>query len=93
MTQPLVIKDERADRVCELVALPLAHESPGGLTQSFRRGRERGLDRVGGGAEIVRGDVGDGPQGEELVVGVDEGPATAGRHQAWIADCAAASGW
>jgi hypothetical protein len=41
----------------------------------------------------VRGDVGDGPQGEELVVGVDEGPATAGRHQAWIADCAAASGW
>jgi hypothetical protein len=40
-----------------MVTLPLALESPRGLALAFRRGRPRGLDRIGGRAELVGGDV------------------------------------
>ena len=39
--QPLVVKDQRADRVRKLVTLPLALQLPGGLTLAFGRGRVR----------------------------------------------------
>src|SRR5437868_8500013 len=55
--QPLVVKDELADRLRELVALPLALESPGALALSFRRGGTCGLDRISGRTELVRRDV------------------------------------
>src|SRR4051812_14865105 len=58
--QPLVVEDERANRLRELVALPPALASPGALARSCRRGSACGLDRVGGRAELVRGDMCDG---------------------------------
>ena len=60
VAQPLVIKYELADRLRELIALPLALKSPCGLAQAFRGRRTCSLDRVGGRAELVRGNVGDG---------------------------------
>ena len=60
VSQSLVVEDELANRLRELVALPLTLTSPCALALSWRRGRTRGLDRIGGGAKIVRGDVGDG---------------------------------
>ena len=57
--QPLVVKYELANRLRELVALPLALELPCGLALSFGRGSTRGLDRIGGRTKLVRGDVGD----------------------------------
>src|SRR5262249_521155 len=59
--QPLVIKYELADRLRELVTLPPALEPPGALALAFCRASTCGLDRVGGRAEFVRGDVRDGP--------------------------------
>ncbi len=59
--QPLVIKDEIADRRRELVALPLAFQSRGSPGLPFRHGSTCGSDRVGGGTKLVRGDVRDGP--------------------------------
>src|SRR5919201_5078637 len=56
---PLVVEDELANRLRELVALPPALASPGALARSFRRGRTCGLDRIRGRAELVRGDVRD----------------------------------
>jgi hypothetical protein len=58
--QPLVVKYEFANRVRELVALPLALESPYGLFLAFRCSGTCGLDCVGGRTELVRGDVSDG---------------------------------
>src|SRR5438132_8004929 len=58
--QPLIVEDELADRLRELVALPPALESPCALALSFRRGGTCGLDRVGGRTELVRRDVCDG---------------------------------
>src|SRR5438128_9608803 len=55
--QPLVVEYELANLLRELVALPPALESPCALALSFRRGRTRGLDRIGGRTELVRGDV------------------------------------
>src|SRR5438046_6045887 len=57
--QPLVVEYELANRLRELVALPPALESPRVLALSFRRGSTRGLDRIGGRTELVRGDVRD----------------------------------
>jgi hypothetical protein len=59
--QPLVVKYELANRLRELVTLPLALESPCGLAFAFRRGSTCGLDRIGGRTELMRGDVCDGP--------------------------------
>src|SRR5438132_12318994 len=55
--QPLVVEYELTNRLGELVALPPALESPCALALSFRRGRTRGLDRIGRRTELVRGDV------------------------------------
>src|SRR5919199_676639 len=58
--QSLIVEDELANRLRELVALPPALESPCALGLSLRRGSTCGLDRVGGCTELVRGDVCDG---------------------------------
>ena len=55
--QPLVVEYERANRLRELVALPPALESPRALARSFWCGGACGLDRIGGRAKLVRGDV------------------------------------
>jgi hypothetical protein len=55
----LIIKHEFTNVIGELFALPAALEPTGTFTLAFRRSRARGLDRVGSGAEIVRGDVRD----------------------------------
>src|SRR5436189_231339 len=57
VAQPLIIQDQLADRVRELVALPAALAPPGALTLAFRSGGTRRLDRVSGRSELVRGDV------------------------------------
>src|SRR5256714_3413889 len=54
---PLVVEDELANRLRELVALPPALEFPGAFALSFRSGSTGGLDRIGGRTELVRGDV------------------------------------
>jgi hypothetical protein len=59
--QPLVVKDELANRLRELVTLPLALDSPCSLALALRRSGTCGLDRIGGRTELVRGDVCDGP--------------------------------
>src|SRR5881227_3355702 len=59
VAQPLIIQDQLADRVRELVALPSALAPPGALTLAFRSGCTRRLDRVGRRSELVRGDVRD----------------------------------
>src|ERR1700730_8378697 len=60
--QPLVVEYELANRLRELVTLPLALKSPCGPALAFRRSSTCGLDRVGGRTEFVRGDVCDGPR-------------------------------
>ena len=55
--QPLVVEDERANRLRELVALPPALASSCALARSFRRGGAGGLDCIGGRSKLVRGDV------------------------------------
>ena len=59
VAQPLIVQDQLADRLRQLVALPAALAPAGPLALAFRRRRARRLDRVGGGSELVRGDVGD----------------------------------
>src|SRR5262249_10247136 len=59
--QPLVVKHELVNRLRKLVTLPAALEPPGALARAVRRASTRGLDRIGGRAEFVRGDVRDGP--------------------------------
>jgi len=54
---PLVVEDERANRLWELVALPLALASPGALARSLRRGSPCGLDRIGGRTQLMRSDM------------------------------------
>ena len=56
VSQALIIKDEFADRIGELFALPPALE-PAGVLLASRGRRTRRLDRVGGSTELVRGDV------------------------------------
>src|SRR5262249_19557250 len=57
--QPLIVKHEIANRVRQLLALPLTLESPCGLTLSVRRGRTSGLDCIRSRTELVRRDMGD----------------------------------
>src|SRR5215813_7871667 len=59
--QPLVVEYEFANRLRELVMLPPALQPPCALALAFRRASTRGLDRIGGRAEFVRGDVRDAP--------------------------------
>jgi len=53
----VVVQYEFANRLRELAALPPALELPCAVALSCRRGSTCGLDRVGGCAELVRGDV------------------------------------
>lgn len=57
VSQPLVVEDELTDRSWELVTLPSALASPDALALVIRRAGTCGLDCVGGGTELVRGDV------------------------------------
>src|SRR2546423_10272324 len=57
VSQPLIIQDQLADRIRELVALPSALDSPGALTLAFRSGCTRSLDGVGRSTELVCGDM------------------------------------
>ena len=58
VAQPLIVEHELADRLWQPGPLPLALTSPCGLVLAFRRGGTSGLDRIGGRAEIVRGNMG-----------------------------------
>jgi hypothetical protein len=57
--QPLVLEHELANRLRKLVALPPALRSPRAFRLTFRCAGTRGLDRIGRGTELVRGDVRD----------------------------------
>jgi hypothetical protein len=59
--QPLVVKYKFANRLRKLVTLPPALASPCCLALAFRRAGTCGLDRIGGRAEFVRGDVRNDP--------------------------------
>jgi hypothetical protein len=59
--QPLVVKDELANRFRELVALPPALTLSRGVGLSIGRGSSCSLDRIGGRTEVVCRDVCDGP--------------------------------
>ena len=55
--QPLVVEDERANRIRQLVTLPTALLPSGILACSFRRSGARSLDRVGSCTKLVGGDM------------------------------------
>jgi hypothetical protein len=52
--QPLIVKYEFTDGVRELVTLPLALASAGGLCLALWHGSARGLDRIRSRAQVVR---------------------------------------
>src|SRR5918911_1900235 len=86
---PLVVEDELANRLRELVALPPALESSCALALSFRRGSTCGLDRIGGRAELVRGDVRDACRLASSVRGMPCCPTqVSGRAHCMTARCA-----
>jgi hypothetical protein len=57
--QPLIVEYEVVDGLRKLVALPSALQSPCAFALAFGRGSARGLDRISGRSELVRGDVRD----------------------------------
>ena len=57
VSQPLILQDEVANRIRELLALPPALEPAGALTLASRGGRTCGLDCVGRSTELVCGDM------------------------------------
>ena len=59
--RPLIVEHELANRLRELVTLPLALESPRGIALAIWRGSACRLDRIGGRTKFVRGDVCDDP--------------------------------
>ena len=90
--QSLVVEYEVANRLRELVALPPAFESPDALTRSFRRGGTRRLDRIGGGAELVRGDMRHHRRLAGSVCGVPSGSAQLSGRSHGMATCRAGPG-
>ena len=76
----LVVEDEVTNCLRELITLPLALASAGGLALFGRDGRADCFDRVGRRAEFVRGDVGDSPR---LAGGVRRVPGGAARFSSW----------
>jgi hypothetical protein len=57
VAQPLIVQDEFADRFRQLFTLPTTLEPAGARAVGSGGRRTRGLDRVGRGTELVRGDV------------------------------------
>jgi hypothetical protein len=70
----LVVEDELPDCRRQLVVLPLALSSPGGLARTRRRRGLCGFDRVGGRTEFVRGNVCNSPGLAGGVGGMPGGP-------------------
>ena len=79
VAQSLVVKHEVADRPWKPVTLPPALGPARGLRRAVRRGGPRGLDRVGGRAEVVGGDVRHGARLPGRVRGVARCPALVSR--------------
>jgi hypothetical protein len=90
--QPLVVCYELANRLRELVTLPLALESPCALTLAFRRASTCGLDRIGGRTELVRGDVRDSPGLAGSLRGMPRCPAQVSGRGHGMAGCGASLG-
>jgi hypothetical protein len=59
VSQPLIVQNKIANGIWQLVALPAALEAAAALALAFRRSRARSPDRVGCGAEFMRGNVRD----------------------------------
>ncbi len=57
VSQPLVIDDMIANRLCQLIALPAALLAPRNLTLAVEGGRAHRLDGVGRCTELVRGNM------------------------------------
>jgi hypothetical protein len=57
IAQPLVVKDEVANRLWELLARPMALQPAGAFDLADRRSRAHSLDRVGGRTELMCGDM------------------------------------
>ena len=57
VSQSLIIQDKVADRFRQLLALPLAFPTTGGLALPLWRGCPHGLDCVGRSAELVGGNM------------------------------------
>jgi hypothetical protein len=57
VSQSLIIQDKVADRFRQLLALPLAFPTTGGLSLPLWRGCPHGLDCVGRSAELVGGNM------------------------------------
>jgi hypothetical protein len=57
VAQPLIVQNQLAYRIRELLALPTALESSGALGLACGGRRTRSLDRVGRGTELVCGDM------------------------------------
>ena len=75
VAQPLVVKDKFAYRFRKLLPLPVALEPPCSRAPVFRHGSTRGLDGIGRGAKLVRGDVGHRPGLAGGIRGVASCPA------------------
>src|SRR5579885_2473575 len=93
--QPLIVEDERANRLRELVALPLALASPCPLGLSLRRSGAGGLDRIArtqivglGQLEKVKNMLRAGcrPEGKEMVVRIGESSTPADGDKTRVAD-------
>jgi hypothetical protein len=75
VSQSLIIQDKVADRFRQLLALPLAFPTTGGLALPLWRGCPHGLDCVGGSAELVGGNMRHRRRLSRSVRGVPSGSA------------------
>src|SRR5437660_6126957 len=57
VSQPLIVQDKIANRIRQLVALPVALEPASALALAERSSRACGLDRIGCGSELMGGDM------------------------------------
>jgi len=88
VAQPLIVKYQLANRLRELVTLPLTLKPPCRLPLAFGRSGAYGLDRIGGRTELVRRDVSDGPGLARSVCGMPGSSAqVSGRPHSVAAGC------
>ncbi|KUH80791.1 hypothetical protein AU186_08410 [Mycobacterium sp. GA-1999] len=87
--QSLIVKYEFSDRLRELVPLPAALESSCGFGLAVRRSSTCGLDRIGGRAEFVGGDMGYGASLASCVCGVPCCPLLVSRRSHGMTSCRA----